>query len=255
MPVIDATFPITAQADIISVWCSVRRFTVTQQQPQPVPRRTRIKICGITRITDAQTVVGSGADAIGLVFYPRSPRAVSVSQAAEIAAAVAPFVTLVGLFVNAEPEHVREVLQEVPLGLLQFHGDESEQQCQQFDRPYIKAIRMRPEVNRDTLSKDYPSAQALLLDAYTPGTYGGTGEQFSWQRIPAGLQRPIILAGGLDAGNVAAAIEQVHPYAVDVSGGVEASKGIKDAKRIHAFTSAAQQADRVVQTHNPSQHS
>ena len=219
-----------------------------------MPQRTRIKICGITRVEDALTVVNSGADAIGLVFYPRSPRAVTASQAADIAAAVAPFVTLVGLFVNADSDSVRDIARQVPLGLLQFHGDETEQQCRQFDRPYIKAIRMRPEVSRNTLSKDYQSAQALLLDAYTPGTYGGTGEQFSWQRIPTGLQRPIILAGGLDADNVAAAIGQVHPYAVDVSGGVEISKGIKDAARIHAFVSAARQADRAVQTDSPIQH-
>jgi len=221
---------------------------VTRQQPPQHPHRTRIKICGITRIEDARAVVDSGADAIGLVFYPRSPRAVSIAQAAKIAAAVAPFVTLVGLFVNADAEHVREVLRQVPLGLLQFHGDETEQQCQQFDRPYIKAIRMRPEVNRDSLSSAYPSAQALLLDAYTPGTYGGTGEQFSWQRIPADLGRPVILAGGLHVGNVANAIARVHPYAVDVSGGVEADKGIKDAAQVHAFVKAAQQADRAVQT-------
>ena len=223
---------------------------VTDRQPFPTPHRTRIKICGITRIEDALTVVNSGADAIGLVFYPRSPRAVSTAQAARIAAAVSPFVTLVGLFVNADADSIRETLHQVPLGLLQFHGDETEQQCEQFDSPYIKAIRMRPEVNRETLSNEYQSAQALLLDAYTPGTYGGTGEQFSWQRIPADLQRPIILAGGLEAGNVASAIDQVHPYAVDVSGGVEADKGIKDAARIHAFVNAAQQADRAVQTLN-----
>ena len=225
---------------------------VTGRQPSNTSHRTRIKICGITRAEDALAAVDSGADAIGLVFYPRSPRALTLAQAVEIAAAVPPFVTLVGLFVNADADNVREALRQVPLGLLQFHGDETEQQCRQFDHPYIKAIRMRPEVNRDSLSNAYPSAQALLLDAYTPGTYGGTGEQFSWQRIPTDLGRPIILAGGLDAGNVAAAITQVHPYAVDVSGGVEAARGIKDAGRIHAFIGAAQQADRAVQTSNPS---
>ena len=225
---------------------------VTGQQPPNTPHRTRIKICGITRVEDALAVVDAGADAIGLVFYARSPRALTIAQAAEIAAAVPPFVTLVGLFVNADADSVREALRQVPLGLLQFHGDETEPQCQQFDHPYIKAIRMRPEVDRETLSSVYMSAQALLLDAYTPGTYGGTGEQFSWQRIPADLARPIVLAGGLDADNVAAAIAQVHPYAVDVSGGVEAAKGIKDAGRIHAFIRAAQQADRTVQTNNPS---
>jgi phosphoribosylanthranilate isomerase len=245
-----------AQADNISLLWRLRQATdaINVTQEQPMPQRTRIKICGITRSEDARTVVDSGADAIGLVFYPRSPRAISVAQAADIAAAVAPFVTLVGLFVNADADSIREVLQQVPLGLLQFHGDETEQQCQQFDRPYIKAIRMRPQVNRDTLSSDYPSAQALLLDAYTPGAYGGTGEQFSWQRIPTDLQRPIILAGGLNAANVASAISQVHPYAVDVSGGVEADKGIKDAAQVHAFVHAAQQADHAVQTNTSSQH-
>ena len=222
--------------------------TVTADRYYQPPRRTRIKICGITRCEDAQVAVSSGADAIGLVFYERSPRAVSVARATEIAACVAPFVTLVGLFVNASTDLVNTVLQRVPLGLLQFHGDETEQQCRQFGRPWVKALRMRPEVDHDTLADAYPGAQALLLDAYTPGIYGGTGEQFAWRRIPTGLHRPIILAGGLDAGNVAAAIRQVRPYAVDVSGGVEADKGIKDAARIDAFVAAAQRADREVET-------
>jgi len=207
------------------------------------PQRTRIKICGISRVEDALTAVAAGADSLGLVFYERSPRAISLQQAGEIAAAVPPFVTLTGLFVNADKDQVDGVLQQIPLGLLQFHGDETEQQCGRYPLPYIKAIRMRPEVDRQMLSNAFPSAQALLLDAYTPGTYGGTGERFEWQRIPRDLQRPIILAGGLNAGNVGAAIEQVRPYAVDVSGGVEADKGIKNGALINAFTAAVRAAD------------
>ena len=197
--------------------------------------RTRTKICGITRVEDAQAAVAVGADAIGLVFYANSPRYVGIERAAEIIASLPPFVAAVGLFVNADPAEVRAVLGAVRLDLLQFHGDESAQYCQSFHFPYIKALRVRPGVNLVQYAADFASARALLLDAYQEGVAGGTGQVFDWGLIPADLPKPVILAGGLNAGNVAEAIRQVRPYAVDVSGGVEREKGIKDADKIAAF--------------------
>jgi len=202
--------------------------------------RTRVKICGITRIDDGLEAARLGADAIGLVFYAKSPRAVSIEQAAEIAAALPPFVTTVGLFVNPSVDEVEATLAALPLDLLQFHGDESPEFCQQFDRPYIKAIRMREGVDLVVELERYQSGRGLLLDTYTPGIPGGTGESFDWDRVPAEVASKIILAGGLTADNVAEAIKQVKPYAVDVSGGVEASKGIKDAAKMCAFFNSAQ---------------
>lgn len=196
---------------------------------------TRIKICGITRVEDALAVAGSGADAIGLVFYERSPRHVDIGQAAQLAAALPPFVTTVGLFVDADAGYVHEVLAAVPLDLLQFHGDESPEYCAQFGRPYLKAIRVKPGVDLIQCASDFRGAQGLLLDAHVEGIPGGTGATFDWKLIPKDLPLPVILSGGLDAGNVAEAIEQVRPYAVDVSSGVEAAKGIKDAAKIAAF--------------------
>jgi phosphoribosylanthranilate isomerase len=207
--------------------------------------RTRVKICGITRVEVALAVVDSGADAIGLVFYERSPRAVSLPQARAIADELPPFVTLTGLFVNAGRDTIEQVLDQVPLGLLQFHGDETPAQCEGYRLPYIKAIRMRPGVDLDQAASDYPGAAALLLDAYSPDAYGGTGECFAWERIPTDLPCPIVLAGGLDADNVADAVRRVHPYAVDVSGGVEAAKGIKDADQVRAFVAAVRSADAL----------
>jgi len=197
--------------------------------------RTRIKICGITRPEDAQAAVRLGADAIGLVFYSASPRAVTIEQAQAIVAALPPFVTTVGLFVDAPLEQVSTTLQGVPLGLLQFHGHETPDDCAAFGRPYIKAVRMRPEVDLAAEALRYSTAQGLLLDTYQPGTPGGTGAAFDWGRVPAGLAKPVILAGGLTPQNVATAVRSVRPYAVDVSGGVEQAKGIKDAEKIAAF--------------------
>lgn len=197
--------------------------------------RTRIKICGITRPEDAQAAVRLGADAIGLVFYSASPRAVTIEQAQAIVAALPPFVTTVGLFVDAPLEQVSTTLQGVPLGLLQFHGHETPDDCAAFGRPYIKAVRMRPEVDLAAEALRYSTAQGLLLDTYQPGTPGGTGTAFDWGRVPAGLAKPVILAGGLTPQNVATAVRSVRPYAVDVSGGVEQAKGIKDAEKIAAF--------------------
>ena len=197
--------------------------------------RTRVKICGITRAQDALEVVKQGADAIGLVFYPKSPRNVSAAQAAEIVSKIPAFITVVGLFVDAEPAFVQEVLSVVRLDLLQFHGDETASQCRQYSRPYMKAIRVKSDTNLVQYAVDYADAKALLLDAFAEGVPGGTGLVFDWSLIPQNFPLPIVLAGGLNAENVGVAIEQVRPYAVDVSGGVEASKGIKDAAKIAAF--------------------
>ncbi|VAW88995.1 Phosphoribosylanthranilate isomerase [hydrothermal vent metagenome] len=196
---------------------------------------TRVKICGITRIEDAVCAAKQGADAIGLVFYAPSPRAVGIQQAADIVAQLPPFVTTVGLFVDADAAFVQDVIIRVSLDLLQFHGDESAEYCEQFNKPYMKAIRMRDDLSLESSVLHYENAKALLLDSYQPGIPGGTGTTFDWGRIPDKMQKPIVLAGGLDAGNVAGAIQQTSPYAVDVSGGVEASKGIKDAAKIAAF--------------------
>ncbi len=204
---------------------------------------TRIKICGITREQDVQAVVRSGADALGLVFYEKSPRYVSVQQAAQLVRAVSPFVTVVGLFVNPTVDYVREVLANVALDVLQFHGEESPPFCAQFGKPYLKAIRVKAGVDLVECASRYAGAQGLLLDAFVEGTQGGTGESFDWALIPHDLPLPVILSGGLHAGNVAAAVKQVLPYAVDVSSGVEASKGIKDAAKIAALINEVRRAD------------
>lgn len=204
---------------------------------------TRIKICGITREQDLRAVANSGADAIGLVFYEKSPRHVSVQQAVELMRHVPPFVTVVGLFVNPTPEYVRQVLAIVSLDALQFHGEEAPAFCQQFAKPYLKAIRVKAGVDLVECAARYASAQGLLLDAFVEGTQGGTGESFDWALISYNLPLPVILSGGLYLGNVAAAIKQVRPYAVDVSSGVEASKGIKDAAKVAAFIKEVKQID------------
>jgi phosphoribosylanthranilate isomerase len=206
-------------------------------------RRTRIKICGITRVEDGLAAVVAGADAIGLVFHGTSPRNVAVEQAMAICEALPPFVTTVGLFVDAAPATVYDTLQKVPLDLLQFHGDESAEYCRGFSRPYIKAIRMADGVDLPMAATEYNDARGLLLDAYHKGIPGGTGETFDWARIPANLPLPVILAGGLTPDNVADAVRSVHPYAVDVSSGVEAAKGIKDAAKIEAFIRGVNSAD------------
>ncbi|MDM3886073.1 phosphoribosylanthranilate isomerase [Pseudomonas sp. BCRC 81390] len=202
----------------------------------------RSKICGITRIEDALAAAEAGADAIGLVFYTRSPRAVDVRQARAIIAALPPFVTTVGLFVNATRCELNEILEAVPLDLLQFHGDETPQDCEGYQRPWIKALRVRPGDDLEAACQLYAGARGILLDTYVPGVPGGTGEAFDWSLVPARLSKPVILAGGLSADNVGQAIAQVRPYAVDVSGGVEQAKGIKDAAKIEAFLQAVKQA-------------
>jgi len=208
----------------------------------------RVKICGITSVADAQIAVKAGADAIGLVFYTSSPRAVSIEQAREIAASVGPFVTVVGLFVNAEESFVQNVLANVALHVLQFHGDEAREYCEQFQRPYMKAIRMRPELDVVKTIDEYPDSAAILLDAYRPGVPGGTGETFDWQRVPTQASRPIVLAGGLTAENVALAIQSTQingldrVYGVDVSGGVESTPGKKDPQKVEQFIYNAKHA-------------
>ncbi|MDD2915154.1 MAG: phosphoribosylanthranilate isomerase [Gallionella sp.] len=209
---------------------------------------TRIKICGITREEDMLAAVRSGADAIGLVFYEKSPRHVGIAQAAQLAAALPPFVSAVGLFVNASAEAVREVLAAVPLDILQFHGDESPEYCAQFGKPYLKAIRVKAGVDLLQCASDFQTAKGLLLDAFVEGTHGGTGAVFEWSLIPEELRSRIILSGGLDSSNVGVAITVVHPYAVDVSsgvesGGVEAGKRIKDAAKIEAFINEVKRVD------------
>lgn len=197
--------------------------------------RTRVKICGITRVEDALLAVRYGVDAIGLVFYEPSPRNVSLEQATEIARHVPAFVSVVSLFVNAAPEFIHQVIDQVKPDLIQFHGDESPQQCAAFSLPFIKAIRVKSDTNLIQCAKDFSAAKALLLDTYNDAMAGGTGHAFDWDLIPQSLEKPIILAGGLNVQNVAQAIERVRPYAVDVSGGVELSKGIKDAEKMSAF--------------------
>ena len=191
--------------------------------------RTRVKICGITRAEDGQQAARLGADAIGLVFYEKSPRHVDLQQAMSIVAELPAFVTVVSLFLNAEAEQVRQVLDQLPVDLIQFHGTESAAFCRSFDRPYIKALGMAG--NEDLLSqaKSYGDARGLLLDSHASGAAGGTGQPFDWTAVPEGLGDSIILAGGLTPDNVAEAIRALRPYAVDLSSGVEAEPGIKDA--------------------------
>lgn len=200
--------------------------------------RTRVKICGITRVEDALSAAAAGADAIGLVFYAGSKRAVTIAQAGIIAKALPPFVTLVGLFVDATQADVEAVLAGVPLDLLQFHGDESPEFCRSFSRPFIKALRMDPAADLLSLSSAYSQARGLLLDAWDAEQKGGTGKTFDWQRVkPASGSSRIILAGGLTPANVAEAIRTVRPWAVDVSSGVELSPGIKSSALIQSFIS------------------
>lgn len=202
--------------------------------------RTRVKICGITRPEDGLVAAQLGADAIGLVFYPTSPRAVTIEQAQAVCKMLPPFVTRVGLFVDASRDKVESVLAQVALDVLQFHGNEQQEDCEGYDKPYLKALRMAPELDVERVVRKYASASGILLDSYQAGVAGGTGKTFDWTRVPHNIGKPLILAGGLEAGNVSDAIETVHPWAVDVSGGVESSKGIKDAGKIAAFMNEVQ---------------
>lgn len=203
---------------------------------------TRIKICGITRGQDAVTAAELGAHAVGLMFYEGSPRFVSVHQANKVSGVLPPFVTRVGVFVNPVEQQVQTILGALRLDLLQFHGDEPPQFCARFGVPYIKAVRVRKGMDLLQYASRYHDAKGLLLDAHSESAYGGTGEAFDWSLIPADLPLPIILSGGLNAANVARAIRQVRPWAVDVSSGVESEKGIKDAAKIAAFMQGVRSA-------------
>lgn len=202
----------------------------------------RVKICGITRVQDLDAACAAGADALGFVFYDKSPRQVSVEAAAELVRALPPFVQSVGLFVNADPAFIEATLEAVPLDLLQFHGDETPADCMRFTRPYIKAIRVTADTDLLKCAAEFETARGLLLDAYVPGVPGGTGERFDWKLIPPHLPKPVILSGGLTPANVAAAVRQVHPWAVDVSSGVETAKGIKDPRHVAQFIAQAKAA-------------
>ena len=206
-------------------------------------RRTRVKICGLTRESDVVDAVGVGSDAVGLVFYARSPRYVETEQARRLLDILPPFVTSVGLFVDADPELVRTVLARVPLDSLQFHGDEPPDYCGAFDRPWIKALRMRPDTDLEAQVERYREARGLLLDTYDPGIAGGTGRRFDWELVPGWLAPSIILAGGLSPENVAEAVGRLKPYAVDVSGGVESAKGVKDRAKMEAFMQGVKDGD------------
>jgi phosphoribosylanthranilate isomerase len=207
--------------------------------------RVRVKICGITRLDDALAAIAAGADAIGFVFHPQSPRNISPEAALDIIRALPPFVTTVGLLVNPEVMRVHFLLEAMPLSLLQFHGDEDNAFCAQFGHPWIKALPVRPESDIAAGIAAFPDAAGILLDAWHPDLKGGTGQTFDWSKFPRESRKPLILAGGLAPDNVAAAVRQTRPYAVDVSGGVEARaadgsvlKGIKDARAIKAFIDA-----------------
>ncbi|MBK1649599.1 phosphoribosylanthranilate isomerase [Rhabdochromatium marinum] len=206
--------------------------------------RTRVKLCGFTRAPDIEAAVVHGADAIGLVFYDQSSRAVGIEQARALAAAVPAFVSLVGLFVNAEPDWVRTVLAQVPLGALQFHGREAPEYCQAFQRPWIKAIAVREDLDLARVAQEYQGAASLLLDTYDPHQAGGTGRCFNWALVPAWLAQRSILAGGLTAENVATAITRVRPHAVDVSGGIEQGRGLKDQTKIATFMQEVANGDQ-----------
>ena len=205
--------------------------------------RTRIKICGLTREGDVDAAVAAGADAIGLVFYEKSPRRVTLERAVQLAGRLPPFVVPVGLFVNAAPDEIERALDALPGLLLQFHGDESPAQCAAFGRPYLRAARIGLGFDLAAFARQYTGARALLLDAHIDG-YGGGGQVFDWSIVPRDLPRPLILSGGLNAANVADGIARVGPYAVDVSSGVESSRGVKDAAAMRAFCAAVRDADR-----------
>ena len=200
--------------------------------------RTRVKICGIRTLETALQAADAGADALGFVFYAPSPRAVTGVDAARIIDELPPFLTTVGLFVDADRPTVKRIVKQTRLDLLQFHGNETEAFCNSFDRPYIKAVRVKTAADISAALVAYPSAKALLLDAYVDGIPGGTGKAFDWLVVPQTQANRFILAGGLNADNVAGAIEQVKPYAIDVSGGVESEKGVKDAQKIVQFMTA-----------------
>jgi phosphoribosylanthranilate isomerase len=211
----------------------------------PTLHRTRIKICGLTREADVDAAVEAGADAIGFVLYPKSPRAVSAQRAGELARRLPPFVTPVLLFVNAAAQEIETAAQAVPHGLLQFHGDETPVQCRAPARPYLRAVRMGPDVDLLDCASSFSDAQALLLDAHVEG-YGGGGKVFDWSLVLPDVACRLVLSGGLNPANVTDGMLRVRPWAVDVSSGVEAAKGVKDATLMRRFCQAVRAADVLV---------
>lgn len=210
-------------------------------------RRTRIKICGLTRADDVDAAVAAGADAVGFVLYPASPRAVSVDSASALAARLPPFVTPVLLFVNADAATLQRAAAAMPQALLQFHGDESAAECDAAGRRYLRAARMTPGFDLLDFAARFPRAQGLLLDAFVDG-YGGAGKVFDWSLIPRAVPLPVVLSGGLNPANVTDGIARVRPWAVDVSSGVERAKGIKDAALMRRFCQAVRAADAALAT-------
>lgn len=208
--------------------------------------RTRVKICGFTRVEDAVCAARLGVDAIGLVFYSPSPRNVGIDQAIEIVNALPAFVSVVALFVDEREAQIREVLERVSIDCLQFHGDEPAEACRLYGKRYMKAVRMQEGIDISGLARQYHDAAGLLLDAYHPGAKGGTGSRFNWNRIPEQCALPIVLAGGLDESNARQAVQTVRPYALDVSSGVEAEKGVKDALKMAAFIREVNEGDRII---------
>lgn len=202
----------------------------------------RVKICGITRTEDLAAACAAGADALGFVFYGKSPRNVEIGQAAALLSEMPPFVQSVGLFVDADPAFIATVLADVPLDLLQFHGNERAAECASHKRPWIKAIRVAPGTDLVKSAAEFAGSRGLLLDAFVPGLPGGTGERFDWSLIPSDFPVPLVLSGGLDPDNVESAVQQIRPWAVDVSSGVELSKGIKDATKLAQFIAKAKAA-------------
>ncbi|MBD3610249.1 MAG: phosphoribosylanthranilate isomerase [Gammaproteobacteria bacterium] len=205
--------------------------------------RTRVKICGITRPEDALAAAEAGADAIGLVFYSRSPRAVTPEQAQAIISRLPPFVAKVALFVDADEHYIQQVVSQLAIDIIQFHGDECSADCGNYGRPYIKAVAMRDGVDVAAYASTYNDSSGLLLDTYHADVKGGSGESFNWERFPGDVDTPLILAGGLEANNVFDAIQATRPYAVDVSSGVEVEKGIKDHDKIKHFIEEVRRAD------------
>jgi len=204
---------------------------------------TAVKICGITRVEDALAATRAGAHAVGFVFYEPSPRYVAPARAAEIIRALPPFLTAVGLFVDASADDVRSTLAAAPLQLMQFHGSEAPAFCRQFARPYMKTVRMKPGVDLLQYAENFHDARALLLDSYVEGLHGGSGAVFDWSLVPRDLPLPVVLSGGLTVDNVGEAVRKVRPAAVDVSSGVESAKGVKDARKITAFIKGVRNAD------------
>ncbi|PHS71994.1 MAG: phosphoribosylanthranilate isomerase [Cycloclasticus sp.] len=206
--------------------------------------RTRVKICGITQTNDALAAIEAGADALGFVFYDKSPRYLDILKAKKIFNEITPFINKIALFVNPSYEYVMEAVNTLPIDVLQFHGDEDEAFCKSFNTPYLKAVRIRPTTDLKDVASQYGSASGLLIDAYDSTQYGGTGQTFDWNLLPQDASLPLILAGGLNSQNVYDAIKQTNPYAVDVSSGVEKSKGVKEHSLIQQFMQEVKRADQ-----------